>query len=558
MSDLLSNIAWRITYFDPALFDWSDLPDPVPVEWTIPQAMFGNSMSGLAKPGKLKYTSPNYMYEVPTIGNGFMQVWSPQHMDAYFAKNIKNDIMFKAEYSDGAVLTVYNREPGTTGTNAFWRLERSGYNTVQSQGSFTSPNVHTQLLKDNDPESMIVFNYCYDATYQIDTSFYRNNFGWLATKFEGSGRWEYSEFPYLMFAVGTEARSQEIYDILEGSQIDNPEVGPENEGDGENDADFQYVDQSIDFPDLPTTDGLSTGIISLYKMNTGLLNSLSRVLWDDNFFNNIVKNFDSPLENVISLNILPINVSGTEAEVMIGNFMTSIIGEKIHGQFIDLDGGSVHVQKIFGHQFDFKPVNELQIYIPYIGYRSLDLDDCIGGELYLKYRVDLLTGNLLAMIRVVNDPERYDHDSVEYYFEGNCASSIPLCGANYMNYYGNLIGGAMRTASGMVTGNAMQGLSGASSMISSKPEYQRSGSIRGNFGFMGNQTAFIMMSSPVSGIAGNLQTERGLRSNRFSKFDILTGFQKINSFHPNSALSSECTEEELAEIENLLKEGVFF
>ena len=552
MPNLCTNLQWEITYFDPKLFEWDDLPEPgAPPEWKSPGLAF-SGLSGVNFPVRVYYTSPNYKWETRPPAVGYICTLQADQLDAYLVKGSRNDVMFRVKFSNGAILEVITKSPGWNGLR--WELTLGS--DTQSSGSLTQAQVHTQLLKIPFGNVMVDFTYFFDYTYQLDTTTAYNNFGWIASGFVGS-RYDLEDFPIIFTTVATLATSEKIFNLLNGSQA-NEDVGPENEGDGENTANFNYVDEKIDFPDLPDTDGLSTGLLSLYKMNSGLLNSLSRTLWDDNFFNTIVKNFDSPLENIIALYLLPVDVSGTEAEVMIGNFQTSIVGEKITGQFIDLDGGSVHIQKIFGHQFDFKPVNELQIYIPYIGIRQIELDDCVGGDIYLKYRLDLLSGNLLAMIRVVNDESRYYHDSVEYYFEGNCATSLPLSGANYMSYYGSLIGGAVRATTGLSQENIGQAVSGASSMMSAKPSYERAGSLSGNFGFMGQQTAFIIMSSPVTGIAGNLQEEMGLRSNRYSAFSALSGFQKIYSFHPNETLSNECTEEELMEIERLLKEGVFF
>ena len=553
MPDLCSNLQWRITYFDPKLFEWDDLPDPgAPPEWKSPGLAF-SGMSGINFPTQVFYTSPDYKYETRPAAVGYLCTLQADHLDTYLVKATRGNVMFRAEFTNGAILEVITKSVGWNGLE--WVLSL-GTDTV-TLGTLTQTWVHNNLQKIPIGTVMVDFTYFYDYTHQIDSSTAYNNFGWIAAGMT-SGRYALEDFPILFVQNALLSKSEQIFAILNGSQADE-EVGPENEPEEPNDAQFGYVDYPIDWPDTPTTDGLSTGLLSLYKLDSGTLNGLARTLWDDNFFNGIVKNFDSPFDNLISLNLLPLDVTGTDAEVMIGNYATSITAKKITGQFVDVDGGTVEVPKIFGHQFDFKPASDCQIYLPYIGYKNIDLDDVVGGTLHLKYRIDLLTGNILAMIRVSLD-DRYYHDSVEYYFSGNCATSLPLSGVNYMGYYGRMIGqiGVAAGIMGGGLGGAAMAAGGVSSMLQNKPDYQRSGNLSGCFGFMGPQTAFLLLSSPKSGIAGNLQSEKGLMSNIYSSFASLSGYNEIDVFHPTADLVKECTEEEMTEIEKLLKGGVFF
>ena len=553
MPNLCSNVQWRITYFDPKLFEWDDLPDPgAPPEWKSPGLAF-TGMSGINFPVGVYYTSPNYKWETRPAAVGYLCTLQADQLDAYLVKVTRGNIMFRAEFTNGAILEVITKQ--TEWNGLIWKLTL-GTDTYTS-GSISQARVHTELAKLPLGTIMVDFTYFFDYTYQVDTTTAHNNFGWIAAGMT-DGRYDLEDFPILFSQNATQAQSDLIFRILDGSQADE-EVGPENEPEEPNDAQFGYVDLPIDWPDVPTTDGLSTGMLSLYKLDSGTLNGLARSLWDDNFFNGIVKNFDSPFDNLISLNLLPLDVTGTDAEIMIGNYATSIVAKKITGQFVDIDGGTVEVPKIFGHQFDFKPASDCQIYLPYIGYKDIDLDDVVGGTLHLKYRVDLLTGNILAMIRVSLD-DRYYHDSVEYYFSGNCATSLPLSGVNYMGYYGRMIG-QIGVAAGIMrggVGGAAMAAGGVSSMLQNKPDYQRSGNLSGCFGFMGPQTAFLLLSSPKSGIAGNLQSEKGLMSNIYSAFTSLSGYNEIDVFHPTADLVKECTEDEMIEIEKLLKGGVFF
>lgn len=351
-----------------------------------------------------------------------------------------------------------------------------------------------------------------------------------------------------------------LYYAFQGMHIEVDNPTPSEPTENQN-PEIEYRDDQIDFPDLPTDTVLATDFIRLYHLDNAGLSALASDLWDNNFYSNILKNYDSPFENIISLNILPVAVTGTSSLVIIGNYETSVSGEAIATQFVDLDGGSCRIDRLRDNQLDFEPARTLSIYIPFIGYRQVDLDDLTGGTAYLRYRIDLLTGNLLAMLRIVLDRNasgRYSHDSVEYFFNGNCATSIPVSGSNYATQYANMLNGAMSCTSSILSGGVTGAVGGASSIMNSKPTYQRSGSLSGNVGFMGNMTAFFLLSSPLPHIPENARQLMGYRSMIYRSFENLTGFEQIEKHYASAALAKECTKEELDEIERLLKEGVIF
>lgn len=323
----------------------------------------------------------------------------------------------------------------------------------------------------------------------------------------------------------------------------------------------EYLDDDILLPDLPTDSALNSDFLRCYHLDDTGLTTLAAELWSQNFFTNILKNYDSPFENIISLNILPLSLTGSSALIRIGNYETAVYGDNIVTQFVDLDGGSVYVDRLRDNQLDFEPARTCQVYIPFVGYRQIDLDDLSGGYLHLTYRVDILTGNLLAMLRVEQNPAnggRYAHNSVEYYFNGNCATSIPVSGSNYAMQYANMLNGAMSASTGLITGGISGAMGGASSIMNSKPQYQRSGQLSGNVGLMGQLRAFILLSSPIPHIPANARQHMGYRSMIYRSFENLAGFEQIESHHPSADLAKECYPAELEEIEKLLKEGVIF
>lgn len=373
------------------------------------------------------------------------------------------------------------------------------------------------------------------------------------------------QHPYIYSRVGQFIADSEsvtaldriAYNMFADMGVEDTDIGDPSEASPPGSGSFMYDDSPIDFPDTPSLSAFETGFIGLYKLTAAQVGELGRFLWSQSFFDGIIKNYASPFENIIALNILPINIIGLADTVKVGNLNTFVSCQKISGQFLDMNFGSIKIPKIFGNQLDFAPETDCEIYLPYIGYRKIDLDAASGGTLTLRYRVDLLSGECIAMIRV-EQTDRYNHNSVEYFFNGNCAVRLPISGADYNQMYAQLVSGAISTGVGAATGNPLSMMAGMSSILTAKPKYERSGSIVGSPGYLGVQDAFILLNSPVQSIAGNIKHLEGLRSNVNVSFAGLTGFQQIESYVPTADLAAACTLEELDEIKTLLMEGVIF
>lgn len=515
---------------------------------------------------KLKYTSDFKTYYEPEpnpffqMSGGALRIITVRTYDEDHPNDPVEILRFRWDCDDGSTtkmsLWFVNRTliDGTYRFGMMIKMENDGGFSKDSNVVSAGQILNAVNLMDlGQPYGLsLVYDYSYSSTAQIPY------FGlcMLPLGFDGA-QFPYGEWPGMPFTyVMTEAGAEEWTRFFLGSGVVDEDLFDPSEPAGGGGSDT-YVDDEIDFPDVPVDTVLDSEFLRLYHINTAQLNAIGRALWSQNFFDNILKNYDSPFENIISLNMLPVNVSGTSALVVIGNYDTNVTGERVNTQFVDLDGGSVQIPKIFGNQLDFDPASTCQIFIPFIGYRDIDLDDLSGGVASLKYRIDLLTGNVLAMLKITQT-DRYRHDSVEYHFNGNCATSIPISGANYMQLYSGIMSGALGAISSGARGNLIGVAGGASSILTSKPGYQRSGNLSGNVGYMGQLRAYILLSSPIQEIPGNLKMLKGLRSNIYRDFANLTGLQVIEEFRPNNTLTKACTEEELEMIRAELAEGVIF
>lgn len=197
----------------------------------------------------------------------------------------------------------------------------------------------------------------------------------------------------------------------------------------------------IDYEALPEVSAVGTGFISLWCPDEQQMLDLSGYMWNSDpltidFWRKLVAN---PIELVYGLNIIPLDlrdmgiVGATPDKVVVGNISTDIEMDYLTSQWVELDCGTIDIdEKILGSYLDYDPFTKVDIYLPYIGYRPLRIDDIMPGEIQLKYRIDLLTGACVAQIKSTKSHEHDDElNSIIYQFMGNCATQVPVTASQY-------------------------------------------------------------------------------------------------------------------------------
>lgn len=308
---------------------------------------------------------------------------------------------------------------------------------------------------------------------------------------------------------------------------------------------------------LPTTSIIDTGMCSIYLPSKALLKDFSSYLWSNDFFDNILKNYQSPLENIISLSIIPAIAQPDDVRyISIGNCTTNILCTITNEQYVSVECGQLDLKEHYGNFSDYSPNTSIDIYLPYIGYRQIDIDDFMAGKIRVRYQCDILTGDCVAEIY----SEGKGKSKLMYTFNGNISYNVPLSGANYLQYYLSIVSGIGNVATGVaqgIGGNPLGGIgaaaSGVGQILTSKPSYGRSGSLGSAAGYLSYRRPFIVRKSPINTTAKNLAQESGYISNKGQKIGEYSGFTKCAAFVLDGITA---TKSELDEIETLLKEGV--
>ena len=326
---------------------------------------------------------------------------------------------------------------------------------------------------------------------------------------------------------------------------------PDPSGPGGGDRPSDDGGEQVDFPGLPTTSVINTGLISLYTPDNTQLRSLAGVLWGNDFEQSIKKVLNDPFDGLIGLSMVPFSpTTSGSVSCEIGNFDTEVTMPLVNAQYYTLDCGTVTVQENWKNALDYNATT-CEIFVPFVGFRPLDIQDVMGRTLALKYNVDILSGAAIAILKC--------GDKCLYEWPCNLSYDIPLTGSNKSALYTGLISVAMSGLGGLVAGGAMGAVGGAATSAinvatHAQSNVQRGGSLASNTGVLGEFLPYIVLHRPKQSLAKNFKTFKGYQSNITSVLGNCQGYTEIDFIHLTGI--SGATDTELQEIEQLLKSGV--
>lgn len=385
--------------------------------------------------------------------------------------------------------------------------------------------------------------------------------------------------------------------IFKPEPISPDEIETTNEQVG-NDVNYNDVNVDVDVI-VPTNDNeenfststiTDTNIVSVYALTNSEVRDFSTYIWSassQGIWQALSEQLQNPMDVILSLHTIPYaNSDGTfvfstqASNIALAGIDSGIASRKVLKDNFQDFVGTVNLNSFVRHNFvDFPPYTELSIYLPYLGYVDLDLNDFrdrIGDDdtLGLHYIVEPMTGNFIAKItsfkknyKGAKDAETSSlNGSVMYSFSGNMARQLPL-----VNRHFDILGGLAGIGSSLLMGGAQAsiakkpitgiigGIAGAvgSAIDMMTPKISHNGNLGGNFGYLDSNVARIIMRSTPYYIPSNYGLTTGYVVNSYySSFANLLGLVVIENWIPKNM--SRATLEEIIELEKLLKEGVYF
>lgn len=314
----------------------------------------------------------------------------------------------------------------------------------------------------------------------------------------------------------------------------------------------------------PTPDVDTDSFYTVFEVNKTMLNSLNEALWNTSALEEIKRAFtNNPLDAIISLHqvyYIP-NKQETEGgidtrDIHLGAYNTHIKAPIIPKRYQRIEYNPIPVNKQFESIRDYQ--RDLTLYLPFIGFRQLDITDICGNtansSIYISYTVDNLTGDCVAIVSV-NKDGNIDRKPL-YMFNGNCSSQLPLTGADRSGLLSASLSAIGGVASTVLTGGATApSLIGSALNVANNMgmSIDRSGNITGNHGAMLYKYPFLIINYPIPFDAENFKHYGGGSSNVTTTLRYCQGFTKMTECILDSI---PCTSQEKASIQSMLASGI--
>lgn len=311
-------------------------------------------------------------------------------------------------------------------------------------------------------------------------------------------------------------------------------------------------------PSKPSGNISASSLYTIWNPSQAQLNNIARFLWSTDFVDTIKKILQSPMDAIISLALFPVTppTDGTH-NISLGYIDSGVSARRVSDQFMTVQTSGLVVPHKYNSYLDYAPYTSAEIFLPFIGFCPLNINDIMGKSVDVTYNIDLLSGVCTAIV----------HANAQslYSYSGNMAMFLPLSAGNWARMLTPIFGMVGGVAS-LSTG--ISGVMGGAPLLASTSmavhgaesignlggnSVSRSGGISGNAGIMGDYQPFIVVTRPINDKPTTYDSNIGQTYNKSAQLGTLSGFTVIEEAHIEGM---NATDAEKQEIERLLKEGV--
>lgn len=306
---------------------------------------------------------------------------------------------------------------------------------------------------------------------------------------------------------------------------------------------------------------------------------------DPSIVENIKKGLEmwgsNPADSIISLMYFPVNLVNvfdkkmSQNYVYFGSYKMELTNnvQRILYHSNKFEFGNTFISYSYGGTWkDFEPYQELHIFLPYIGFKQLELSKYLNKRLRVTYYFDTHTGLCNACL--------FANNVLTDFFQGKCAVTMPITSTDFSAYASAeiqaLVGGAGNIANlaskgagiGAMTGTPVgiagglavgAGVGAVSSVLSATANNIASftkteGNPSGMLSEFLPQYAYVIFKQNDFIEPSNLRSLKGKPSNYSGTISSFSGFLKVKDVN---LVCPNATEKEKDMIVALLRTGVY-
>lgn len=357
--------------------------------------------------------------------------------------------------------------------------------------------------------------------------------------------------------------------------------------------------ESDDYIDGTSYTGGASTLCNTYALNYNEISQLQKCFLDGGLWAQISAWFKDPQEGVINVLSFPFDVAQFAGEAATLVDKISILGvdmetdgDPVSGYFLSrgvktrIPMGYIDVQELYESFMDWSPYTKLTVFLPYVGFKTIDVDKFMRRRISCYYDVDFMDGSCIAVLA----SQIGDTFVPQYIYDCNIAKQIsisksdaaevnqkklktaltgligvittiagaaigtaaaPGAGTAAGAGAGAAISGAISTA-GIVTTSA-SAISNTVDAVLSKSHIQSQGIGDGNQGRSLTSIPFLLYEKPYINMPDDYAEIAGYQTNIIGTLKDYTGFTVCDNVKISSSIA---TETEKGYIKDMLMGGV--
>lgn len=316
---------------------------------------------------------------------------------------------------------------------------------------------------------------------------------------------------------------------------------------------------NISIPVLPSIT-LSDAGCSLYALTSAKIREFRDWLWSSDWQDNIKKIRTDPMQNIIGISVIDINITETATNTIhVGNIDSNIQATLLNNSFLEVDCGTITLDEYYGTFADYEPFVATTLYLPKVGFVQIPADTCVNNTIKVVYHIELTSGEGLCYVQLTSKRDGFTY--VWNTYTCHVTSNITLSAQDHSQQLvalGNAIINTGISASNAIVNPAStaQGLTNTLSSCIDVATTKNPTSTKGN---VGNMSAVMCYKKPYLLInrtnltkPSSFQENNGYLINYTSTIGGHTGFLQTRNYH----CSFNAPYNHRAEIERLMDGGV--
>lgn len=366
-------------------------------------------------------------------------------------------------------------------------------------------------------------------------------------------------------------------DIDDFPDYEKPGISDNETGGGDGLGDNSSDD--VDNPDNPQLSPVGGGN-NLYCMTENEMEQTFKFLWDghNKEILGITISEANIVDSLCNCFYLPFDIQSHDsghcvaATVEAGGYASEISSVKvISGYNKRFDFGDIDIDEYYGSYLDYAPYTTIGIYLPYIGFKNLDVSKCMGKKINVTYGVDFAQGIVTAYIAYYQDGNK----QVFAEYSGQMGIPVKVTGKNTTAVenavkdaafaVGGFVLSAIAIAAAPATGGASllagAGLAGTGlnavektfNATTIQPDTVSIGTAGAENWLISPQGCYIFIQRPRTATPENFKDTNGWATRYTGTISEFTGYLECSTV----INTVSATAEEKNQITNLLKQGVY-